>query len=372
MEEIFTVFAWANLFYWTTDSTFNEGVTGLHRALYDLFDDNITDVQSMADDLDNAFLDVGLFRVNTTVPDGVLCDGTNRFCYYRNISVSRNAITNHTVKIQADDDYTITYFDIYWTVNDHDCMRPTLSFRYELIDYDSTSEYIEVYDNDDTLINRCQGGYSCGTFDSSCINNYNLEKEAIRKGNTYKITVLESADVDDLCGLGTTINAYVTLTCDYGTFAPTISTISPTTSAPTMVTISPTPYPTQVKINCGVNTFCYIVDVYPSMTEETETMVIIKNPDDNADTYFNVFFIIHQNDCVHPLISFEHELIDLDLSTEYIDLFDNDNNLITRCQGGYLCNQFSTCLSDYNLGVNKIEADKDHYQIKAVESYHTC
>ncbi len=47
-------------------------------------------------------------------------------------------------------------------------MRPTLSFKYELIDYDSPSiEYIEVYDNNDVLINRCTGGQSCGNFNSS-------------------------------------------------------------------------------------------------------------------------------------------------------------------------------------------------------------
>ncbi len=81
MEEIFRVFAWANLFYWTSDSTFNEGVSGLRRALYDLYDlydDNSTDVENMAVGLDAAFFDVGLFTVNTTIPDALLCAVTGR------------------------------------------------------------------------------------------------------------------------------------------------------------------------------------------------------------------------------------------------------------------------------------------------------
>eukprot|EP01084_Bolivina_argentea_P044629 82113_1 len=342
MEQIFRVFAWANLFYWTPDSTFNEGISGIHRALYDLYDDNITDVETMSEDLEYVFLDVGLARANTTVHDSTLC-GPNRFCYYENISVSDGAVTNHTVHIQANDDDAMTYFDIYFTVNDNDCIRPTLSFKYELIDYDSSSEYIEVYDNDGIIINQCQNGQSCGVFDSSCISNYDLGVNSIQKGETYKISVIESSEVDALCNSGQTINAFVTLQC--------------------------TPHIPEVKIDCGLNTFCYIVDVYPSLTEEVETMVEIQNPDDNSDTYFNVFFIIHENDCVFPQISFEHELIDYDVAEEYIDVFDNEDNLISRCQGGYSCNQFETCISDYDLGVNKIRADKEHYQIKIIESY---
>ncbi len=82
MEEIFRVFALANLFYWTTDSTFNEGVSGLHRALDDLYGNDLTHVSNMADALDAAFWDVGLFRVNTTIPDSLLCQGSNRYIVY--------------------------------------------------------------------------------------------------------------------------------------------------------------------------------------------------------------------------------------------------------------------------------------------------
>eukprot|EP01083_Nonionella_stella_P287868 979973_1 len=243
MEEIFRVFAWANLYYWTMDSTFNEGINGLHHALNDIYNDiNIDGTRN--NDLDLAFANVGLVKINVdetlndTIGDGILCGMImNRLCYYQNMSVSNNEITNHTVHIQANNDNTFTYFHIFFTVTDEDCMRPSLSLKYELIDYDSPSEYFEVFDNDNTLINRCQGGQWCGAFDSECINNFDLGISAITRGKTYQISVIDSPEVDDLCGTRLTMNAFVTLQCEYGTLSPTTQTISPIPTTPIPITI---------------------------------------------------------------------------------------------------------------------------------------
>eukprot|EP01084_Bolivina_argentea_P222348 376356_1 len=141
-----------------------------------------------------------------------------------------------------------------------------------------------------------------------------------------------------------------TFTPTHLTTAPTIApTISPTDSptlSPTQTTTPPSSTPSQpptstptesptwptIITNCStssINMWCYYVNVYPISNSLTTFTVPIQNIDDNVATYFDVFFTSHGTDCNNPSISFEFEEIDYRYS--YLDLYDNNDLLIQRC-----------------------------------------
>ena len=54
--------------------------------------------------------------------------------------------TEWNVLIQNEDDYNETYFEIDYIINNRDCNKPSISFIYELIDFDKPYEYLQIYD----------------------------------------------------------------------------------------------------------------------------------------------------------------------------------------------------------------------------------
>ena len=82
---------------------------------------------------------------------------------------------------------------------------------------------------------------------------------------------------------------------------------------------------------------CYFIDVEASLYYSTEFETQIININDNTNTLFYIYYKIMGNkDCINPKISFELEKIDYDLSTEYIDIYDNSNTLIKICGGNII------------------------------------
>eukprot|EP01083_Nonionella_stella_P230682 815208_1 len=164
---------------------------------------------------------------------------------------------------------------------------------------------------------------------------------------------------------------------------PTAAPITASTAAPTDSTNAPTPLPTlsgpttpsptgSEKRFCGKteNWWCYDIDLYPSLTKETNHTVFITNGDDNTQTVFVILATIYGNHCVKPSVLFSFEEIDFSHTEEYIALYDNDQSLIAKCNGtrDSGCGHWIDCLEPPQaLGVNKIN-EGETYSIYVVES----
>eukprot|EP01084_Bolivina_argentea_P288064 494371_1 len=187
---------------------------------------------------------------------GDLCGSEfNRYCYYINIYSSIHDDTQFEQSIVKFADNVATTFDLYFIARNNICLSPSITLIYELIDYDGSSEYIDVYDNNNVLIQRCGGEgieNMCGVF-GDCISNKSLETNQINIGDTYHIQLVESSDVDALCfDHQYSINAKLTLHCSKEINA--ITTFMPTT-LPTKHPITPLdPYFTStVSPNANIN-----------------------------------------------------------------------------------------------------------------------
>eukprot|EP01084_Bolivina_argentea_P102539 183697_1 len=332
------------------------------------------------------------------------------WCYTVEMYPVINLQTSYTLTISNIDDSIDTYFDISFKSNIYDCIEPHISFSFELIDYDQSTEYLLVYDQDNSLIARCDGGpIQCGTW-SDCITNYKLPVNKIGVNKQYKINVFEPASVDDLCTAyhSFSIHANLTLTCSstasptsnpsmqpsinpslptaYPTYTtatptnnPTKSTTMPTqapslqpttkTSNPTLFptkpsynpTSTPTQPPTYSKSPCGTYRWCYYINLSPTIESETSYEVIISETDHNAELYFELYFTVKDHECVNPKISFVHELIDYDLTTEYLSIYGNNDALISRCTGGKsLCGSWSQCISSFPMQPIKMEKNETY------------
>eukprot|EP01084_Bolivina_argentea_P144015 252780_1 len=137
-------------------------------------------------------------------------------------------------------------------------------------------------------------------------------------------------------------------------------------------------------ISCGLNRWCYYVDMYPMATTNiTTTLVTIDNSgnDPDYDQYnpreYDIYFKSNGLKCVDPQITFEYEQIDIGHVTENIQVYDESNILIKDCQGNggddTQCGIWWTCLNNTKLNVNKshtIDAN-DTYRIRLIEGYGT-
>ena len=123
------------------------------------------------------------------------------------------------------------------------------------------------------------------------------------------------------------------------TFEPTIDTPAPTLSPTTEF--------------CGNNIYCISIfeDIYPPSNGTYTYDIIIQQKDQNAFVYFNIFITSKINQCIQPTITFNYEEIDYDSSTEYINLYDENNNFIIKCNSGtqYNCGSFDNCINQYQI-----------------------
>eukprot|EP01083_Nonionella_stella_P141472 435976_1 len=167
--------------------------------------------------------------------------GTNQWCM--DVYPSVHSSISSQVFLSADAAGIATNFTISFAIKETDCFTPRITFRYERIDYDGSAEYLNVYDNDNTLLAQCITTTNvCNAF-STCISDQSLNISLIEASETYQIRVYQSSAVNALCN-DRSINAAVELFCAQSpTFAPTVyPTHAPTstTTAPTAVTSSPT------------------------------------------------------------------------------------------------------------------------------------
>ena len=318
----------------------------------------------------------------STTQDRTYC-GINRYCYYIDID---DPSGDTTVKINNYDDNAGTTFEVTFINNDiYDCNNPLITFFFERIDYDQLWEYLDLREANGSInIAQCGNGQhgpnSCNTF-TECIRDYPLSINTINVGQSYTITIFESSEVDAFC-TGShpySVNAELTLTCgsngtsptDAPTNAPSATpTLPPTTAYPTFYTSywsttqsrTGTPFPTntQDRYSCGdafTTRYCYDRDINP----EGDTLLNVFSSDGGSNTYYQVTFTNRgPTDCGNPLLTFIFEQIDYNEAYEYLDIFDVNNNLITRCDGGlqYACHTFRTCFTDYGIEINGNETIK--------------
>ena len=299
------------------------------------------------------------------------CD-TNTYCFPLYIYPEFATDTTYTVPVQHIDTSFFgspdTIFKIQyhvWGEAANDCVEPKLTIIYETIDYDQTYEYMDIIDMtnpDQPLLQRCGENYACGVFET-CLSNYQIPGiSKIERDTVYEIAISQSSSVDALCaGFSNpyVINATVTLKCESGTANPTPSptkaptsepttpTSDPTTAEPTRPTEQPTLSPTFTEIDCSdpfsiESRFCQYIDISPELDTMTSFSTRIKDVDQGfLPQIFDIFFTVDpqaENDCVDPKIMFNFEKIDTDSTFEYINVTNNNDELIAKCGAGAFAN----------------------------------
>eukprot|EP01084_Bolivina_argentea_P290408 498837_1 len=201
--------------------------------------------------------------------------GLNRWCYYMPVTPNTQYNTDWNVTIQNEEISGDRYFDIFFSIENSPCVNPKLSFIYELIDYDSSYEYIDIFGNDSTLVDRCGAGASpnsCNNF-GTCLSQRSLNLIQIDEGSTYQISITESSSVNALCHNQDlwSINAKATLHCSKKD-APHLCWPTNTTHESQNITSEYNPH------NLPVNAvWCYDVDVCPKLNKPVQAVIPIKN-----------------------------------------------------------------------------------------------
>eukprot|EP01084_Bolivina_argentea_P203208 347095_1 len=120
---------------------------------------------------------------------------------------------------------------------------------------------------------------------------------------------------------------------------------------------------------CGINNkLCLTVYIYPAQSLSKSVSVIIN--DDAAATHLDITFVPLYADCTYPAITFKYEQIDISLSSEFIEIYDNNGNIIEECQGNAgadsQCSTWWTCVNQRSLGIDVIPKDSS-YKISLIE-----
>eukprot|EP01083_Nonionella_stella_P025868 71216_1 len=382
MLDIFTVFSRSNELYWSPYIGFNDALCAAYQSLVDLYATNSTKILSMSQSLTQAFDTVAVHCDRNQTVSNCGTNG-NTYCIYKTIKPSLSKDTSFTVPIALESNpnevaggvNVTTYFSVRGT----SCKMPSISLEYENVDMDDEDEWILVKDHEQNVIERCGDDWHCSIWNTTCIVNRTLGISSINPGNTYTITMNVSPEIGLLCRAHDyVINARLIFKCAQHTPAPTLPepSTSPVTFAPTLPTTPPTPFtanptpdPTHQITDCGVHRHCYDVNVYPAHDSDTQHIVSIQNIDESVDVYYDLRFHIIGSDCVLPSISFEYENIDYDQSSEYLAIYDTDDNQVALCSGGGSdCDRFANCVWQFPLS-NVLKANS-MYNITVMESSH--
>eukprot|EP01084_Bolivina_argentea_P070718 128597_1 len=179
--------------------------------------------------------------------------GTNihRWCYY--VDVYPGSCTTRTmIPIQAIDDSSGTYFEIYWRIKESDCVSPAITLRYEQIDISTSYENIIVYSDSGTQIENCQGNNladsQCNVWWTCFTDKLLPDSNTIFKNDIYKITLYEGSQTDNLCSHQYSMNAQLFLRCN-GTNPTMDPTMDPTAIPTNNPLYHPTMDPTAIPTN---------------------------------------------------------------------------------------------------------------------------
>eukprot|EP01083_Nonionella_stella_P092452 258831_1 len=179
----------------------------------------------------------------------------NWFCYDIDLSPSLTRVKSRELVLIINDGayYTTNVFAISVTIHGNHCVNPSILFSFDEFGL-TDSEYINLYDNDYSLIAQCTSAVheGCGNWIDCSSAPQRLPVDKINKDETYTIYVEESAGLDDICTerYAYDINAKFTISCAGESDAPTKGPTNDPTSDPTN---DPTSDPTSDPTNDPTN-----------------------------------------------------------------------------------------------------------------------
>ena len=119
------------------------------------------------------------------------------------------------------------------------------------------------------------------------------------------------------------------------------------------------------RILCGTNTWCYYVDVFPINNVTSEKLWIYSEISGEINNH-EIYITSIDNNCINPTIDVIFEEIDFSSpTTEYFDVFDENNSLLIRCTADqdYKCLVWDSCFDNLYLPISQINSN-DTYKLR--------
>eukprot|EP01083_Nonionella_stella_P209062 758153_1 len=120
---------------------------------------------------------------------------------------------------------------VSYNIQNYDCVDPRISVQYVPMDYDSSHEYLDIFDHYNQHIQRCGGNepVQCDRY-VTCMSNVSLQVGKIGVNDTCQIGIYQPTSVNYCPSAMIEIielNATITLHCFAGTVSPTSTTAIP-------------------------------------------------------------------------------------------------------------------------------------------------
>eukprot|EP01084_Bolivina_argentea_P180631 312075_1 len=143
------------------------------------------------------YLLVWMMMYLTYAKESCNADGKTIWCYYYDINPSATTAISQQVNITDGKENAKTWFYVYFTPKNLPCLSPAVTLTFQLIDYDTTAEFVDirkVYKGNFYRIKSgyCQGGQhtQCTTWDT-CLDNYLLPEPVVDVDEPYKIEITQ-------------------------------------------------------------------------------------------------------------------------------------------------------------------------------------
>eukprot|EP01083_Nonionella_stella_P132051 401438_1 len=113
--------------------------------------------------------------------------------------------------------------------------------------------------------------------------------------------------------------------------------------------------------NNGTERVCYYVDIDPLMGVVQSRSITIQDVDHgNIDTYYDIYLTPTSNHCVDPSITLICERIDYDYTGESLAVIRPSGTTVATCNASNVCDSFTSCVTNQNLGITKLAADESN------------
>eukprot|EP01084_Bolivina_argentea_P186603 321611_1 len=117
-------------------------------------------------------------------------------------------------------------------------------------------------------------------------------------------------------------------------------------------------YSIKTQISCG-SRWCYYIDLYPTIGAGYTDQINIISDIDGQEVFFEMHYTIKNTHCVDPTITFTFYETDFNTpSTEWLEIYDDDNSLLQRCTASQqnACTSLFTCFIDKPLTAISVDS----------------
>eukprot|EP01084_Bolivina_argentea_P186602 321610_1 len=162
-------------------------------------------------------------RVHYSIKTQISCG--SRWCYYIDLYPTIGDGYTDQVNLISTINGEETYFEMHYTIKNTHCVDPTITFTFYETDFNNpSSEWLEIYDDDDSLLQRCTASKqdACNSL-FTCFTDKPLTAvsvDSIRLGHEYVITMKQSNDVH-LVSCPWSTDAQLIIKCSGNTAQPT-------------------------------------------------------------------------------------------------------------------------------------------------------